>query len=106
MRLLLDENLPHRLRVVLEGHEVFTAAYAGLSGVSNGQLLARAASNRFDALVTCDTGMPNQHDPSALPLSIVVLHAPSNDLNDLLPLIPALLKTLNHLSPRSIAHVP
>lgn len=91
--------------LVLEGHEVFTAAYAGLSGISNGQLLTQAALKRFDALITCDTGMPDQHNPADLPVAIVVLHAKSNDLTDLLPLIPALLKTLGHLTPKSTAHV-
>ena len=27
MKLLLDENLPQRLRLLLVGHEVFTVAY-------------------------------------------------------------------------------
>jgi len=39
MRLLLDENLPHQLRLELPGHDVFTAAYMGLGGVENGELL-------------------------------------------------------------------
>ena len=52
MKLLLDENLPHRLRPLLLGHEVFTVAYMNWKGIENGSLLALAASNGFYALVT------------------------------------------------------
>ena len=52
MKLLLDENLPHRLRPLLVGHEAFTVAYMNWKGIENGRLLALAASNGFDAVVT------------------------------------------------------
>jgi hypothetical protein len=58
MKLLLDENLPHRLRPLLVGHEVFTVAYMQWAGIENGALLALAAANGFDALITKDNGMP------------------------------------------------
>jgi hypothetical protein len=29
MKVLLDENLPHRLRLALQGHDVATAVYMG-----------------------------------------------------------------------------
>jgi len=49
MKVLLDENLPHDFRHFLPGHEVFTAAYQGWTGLRNGELLARAAAEGFDA---------------------------------------------------------
>jgi hypothetical protein len=33
VKLLLDENLPHQIRLELPGHEVFTAAYMKWGGV-------------------------------------------------------------------------
>jgi hypothetical protein len=39
LKLLLDENLPHQMRRELPGHDIFTAAYMGFSGVENGELL-------------------------------------------------------------------
>lgn len=33
MRLLLDENLPHQMRLELPGHDVFTVACMGWGGV-------------------------------------------------------------------------
>jgi hypothetical protein len=44
LKLLLDENLPHRLRLLLVGHEAFSVALMQWDGIGNGKLLALAAS--------------------------------------------------------------
>ena len=62
MKLLLDENLPHRLRTLLTGHEAFTVAFMNWNGIENGRLLALAADNGFDALITKDCGIEYEHD--------------------------------------------
>jgi hypothetical protein len=43
VKVLLDENLPHQMRLELPGHAVFTAAFMKWSGIENGELLRRAA---------------------------------------------------------------
>ena len=42
MRILLDENMPHRLRTLLQGHDARTTAYQGWAGLANGALLMAA----------------------------------------------------------------
>lgn len=106
MKLLLDENLPHQLRHELPGHDCFTVTYMRWSGIRNGQLLLRAASEGFDALLTKDTKMPYEQNLTTLPLAVVVLNAPSNDIDVVRPLIPAILLALCNLPPRQITHVP
>jgi hypothetical protein len=106
MKVLLDENLPHGLRHHLAGHDAFTVAYMKWSGTKNGALLAAAAREGFEAFITMDNGVAYQQNPTALPVSVVILSAASNDIDDLLPLIPALQQCLAALSPRSIARVP
>lgn len=106
MKLLLDENLPHALRHHLQGHDPITVTYAGWSGKKNGELLRLAAAAGFDAMITMDDGVAYQQDPLALPLAIVILSAPSNDMEDLLPLMPSLHVRLGQLLPRSIVRVP
>jgi predicted nuclease of predicted toxin-antitoxin system len=105
MKLLLDENLPHRLRPLLIGHDVFTVAYMKWAGIENGALLALAAASNFDALITKDNGMPYEQNVASLPCSIVVLEAPSNALEDIKPLIPKLLDQLKSLTPKSVLRV-
>jgi hypothetical protein len=51
---LLDENLPQKLRLFLTGHEVVSVAYQGWAGISNGALIAAAEEAGFDAIITAD----------------------------------------------------
>src|SRR5688500_11740021 len=100
MKLLLDECLPLDLRHHIAGHDVFTVRYMKWSGLLNGALLARAAAEGFDAFITSDRAIEREQNRTDLPLAVVFLHARSNSLQNLLPLIPELLKALNHLTPR------
>jgi hypothetical protein len=102
---LLDENLPHQLRNELPGHDCFTVAYMGWAGLENGKLLAAAAGNDFDALLTKDANLQYEQNLVSLPVSVVILNAPSNDIEDIRPLIPELLRILASLPPRSLVHV-
>jgi hypothetical protein len=73
--------------------------------IENGALLAYAAAAGFDAVLTKDSKLQYQQYPANLPIAVVVLHAASNDIDDIRPLIPALLRALTMLRPKSIAHV-
>jgi hypothetical protein len=106
VKILLDENLPHRLRPLLIGHDVFTVAFMKWKGVQNGELLALAAADGFDVVITKDTGMPYEQNMEELPCSIVVLVAPTNELDDIRPLVPGLLDRLKTLPERSFTRLP
>jgi predicted nuclease of predicted toxin-antitoxin system len=106
MKLLLDENLPHQLRHELPGHDCYTVAFMGWGGVENGELLRHAAAAGFDALVTKDAGVQYEQNLVNLPLAAVNLHAPSNDIDDIRPILPALIQALTALVPNEIIHVP
>jgi predicted nuclease of predicted toxin-antitoxin system len=80
MKILLDENLPHRLRLKLAGHECFTVQFMNWKGIENGDLLSLAAQNGFDALITKDSGIPYEQHLAALPCAVVVLRARSNSM--------------------------
>ena len=102
MKLLLDENLPHQLRFEILGHECFTVSYMGWSGVENGDLLALASAAHFDALVSKDANLAYEQNLSNLPLAVLIIRSASNDISDILPLIPNLLIALTNLSPNAI----
>ena len=104
MRLLLDESVPRRLRRALPVHTVKTAVEMGWGGVKNGALLAAAAAE-FDAFITVDKNLPYQQNVAALPIAVVVLHAVSNELHALLPLVPRLEEALATLQPRTLVQI-
>ena len=80
MKLLLDENLPHKLRSLLIGHDCYTATWMGWSGIENGELLRRAADAGFDAFISNDRGLEHEQNQAALPVAVVVLLSKDNKL--------------------------
>ena len=105
MKLLLDENLPHKLRRELPGHEVFTVAFMGWAGVENGDLLRLAAQSGFNALITNDRGLEYEQNIATLPVAVVVLLAKRNTAEAVLPLCPMLIDALGRLRPRELVKV-
>ena len=104
MRVLLDESLPRPFAALLSGHEVRTVVAVGWSGKENGELLRLAAAS-FDVLLTADRNLEHQRNLTALPLSVVVLVAPTNRIESLTPLVPELLEVLNALPARRLVHI-
>jgi hypothetical protein len=74
------------------------------TGKANGELLQLAATD-FDAFLTADQNLEHQQDLAALPIAVIVLVAPTNRLESLVPLVPNLLQTLKTLAPRRLFHV-
>jgi hypothetical protein len=104
MRLLLDECVPKRLRRGLGGHEVQTVFEAGWAGVKNGALL-RAAEGLFEVLLTVDQGIEHQQNLTGLRIGVVIMVAPSNDIDDLHPLLPSVVEALGRIQPGQIIRV-
>jgi hypothetical protein len=99
MKLLLDEHLPHTLRLEIVSHDVYTVAYMGWSGIENGDLLSRAATAAFDAVVTNDHGFEFEQNLSILPIADVYLNVGANTIETLRAIIPELMIALNVLQP-------
>ena len=93
MRVLLDECVPRTLREQLPGHEVKTVAESGWTGVKNGELL-RLAAQRFDVLLTVDRNLEYQQNFLGAEVADVVIHAPSNDITALRPLMSKVLEAI------------
>ena len=106
MKLLLDENLPQRLRHELSGHDCSTVTYMGWNGIENGALLALAANAGFDAFLTKDENLRYQQNLVNLPLAVVVLQTPSNRIDDIRLIVPKLLAALASLAPRQVTEIP
>lgn len=94
MKVLLDVCVDHYVRKLLVGHDAYTARYMGWDYEKNGALLARAAANGFDVVLTVDKGMPGQHNPATLPLPVVVLNVNNNDAAEVAAGVAAALQLL------------
>ena len=90
MRVLLDEQLPRHLAREIAGQDVSTVQQRGWAGLKNGDLLRVAADAGFQILVTADRNLQFQQNLAQSQLGIILLVAPSNALEDLLPLVPNL----------------
>ena len=104
MRVLLDECVPRALRNELVGHDVRTVAEAGWAGVKNGELL-RLAATQFDLLLTVDRNLEYQQSFGGLALAVIVVHAPSNDIAVLRPLMPTVLAAIGEAKRGMVRHV-
>ena len=62
MRLLIDECIDERLRLLFPGREVETARYANLAGLKNGRLIEAAEEAGFDVPITADQNIPDQQN--------------------------------------------
>jgi predicted nuclease of predicted toxin-antitoxin system len=94
MRLLIDECVHERLRLLFSHHDCQTARFANLAGLKNGRLLQAAEDAGFDVLITVDQSIPDQQNLTGRRISLVILCGPTNRLRDLEPLVP--LRRLPH----------
>ena len=104
MRVLLDECVPRALRNDMSGHDVRTVAEMGWAGVKNGELL-RLAADQFDVLITVDRNLEYQQNFARLSRAAIVIHAPSNDISALRPLMPAVLAAIPETKPGVVTQI-
>ena len=106
MRVLLDENLDWRLvRYFDADFQVTTVSRQGWNGMRNGELLERAFAT-FDALVTMDRGIEHQQNLRKYMISVVLISAKSNRIQDVLPAMLKVNEVLREVQPGYVIHVP
>jgi predicted nuclease of predicted toxin-antitoxin system len=101
MKLLLDECTPKRLVRDFAQYEVHTVEQAGLKGLQNGALL-RAASTRYDVLITVDKNIPFQQKITTHSIAIIILSSRSNRYPELKMLAPQVLEGLLKIKPGEV----
>ena len=105
MKLLLDECLPRPLGRLFPEHKCRTVQEMGWFGKSNGALLSLAEA-QFDVFLTIDQGMEYEHDLTGRNIAVLLLTARSNQIEDLAPLVPAVLVALRGMRQGSFVQVP
>ena len=95
MKLLLDENLPKRLKEDFPEHNVFTARDMGWNGLRDAALLSKASGAGFRVVLTFDKNIRYQQNFSDFSIAVFILTARNNtylELTKLSPLVRRLLK--------------
>jgi predicted nuclease of predicted toxin-antitoxin system len=105
MRLLVDECIDERLRLLFPGHECETARFANLAGLKNGRLLEAAEEAGYDVLITADQNIPEQQNLSGRKIALVILCGPTNRLRDLAPLVPAAISAIASIGRRDVVRI-
>jgi hypothetical protein len=105
MRLLIDECIDQRLRLLFPAHDCQTAGFANLAGLKNGRLLDAPEAAGFEVLITVDQNIPDQQNLDGRTISLVILCAPTNRLRDLEPLVHAANLALDSIGPGRVLRI-
>ncbi len=101
-RVILDENLPVDLRLLLEEFLVVTVSYRGWGGIENGELL-RLVDGEFDVFVTGDKKLRYQQNLGKRRVAIVEL--PNTRFGDIERYISAVRNAIRVAEPGSYTRV-
>jgi predicted nuclease of predicted toxin-antitoxin system len=104
VKILLDECVDRRLDRDLAGHSVSTVPRRGWAGIKNGELLA-LAEREFDLFITVDRKIATQQDLTKFKIPVLLIRARTNRLEDIRPLVPELLKTLDRVTSGTLTTV-
>src|SRR3954469_4850788 len=104
MKILLDECVDRRFAKEPPGHFVKTVPQMGWATIKNGELLV-LAEKEFDVFITVDRNLSFQQNLPKFDIAVLVLHATSNRLADLKPLVPEILSTLPTLTKGKAVHI-
>ena len=72
MKILLDESVPQKLRLLIDrSHAISTTAFQKWSGLKNGALLTTAEESGFDLFVTADQELTYQQNFAERKLALI-----------------------------------
>ena len=94
MKLLLGENLPKKLKLDLQIHEVYTVSDKKWNGIKNGELIKLLLAENFEVLLTFDKNMEYQQNFVKYPIAVFVLNASDNTYETLRELAANILQML------------
>ena len=99
---ILDENIPRKLKTRLPGHRVATVPEMGWGGVKNGRLIA-LIDGTYEVFITADKNLRYQQNLRHRNLSII--EVPFNDAVRLLPIAPQILAAIEKSTPGSYEEI-
>lgn len=95
MKVLLDENIPKKLKTELSEYNVSTVQEMGWSGVQNGKLLDLLKEYNFDLLITADKNMKSQQNFKIYDVPVFVMNVTLLTYTHISALLPKLKEALD-----------
>lgn len=87
-KLLLDENLPKKLKYRFgDNFEVTTVPDHGWNSLQNGELLKAMFNSGIEYLVTADKNMSYQQNYRKWNIKLIILNTPDNQYEFVLPFV-------------------
>jgi len=105
MKLLVNECVDERLRLLFPGHDCQTARFANLTGLKNGHLLESAEAAGFDVLITVDQNIPDQQNLNLRSIALVILCGRTNRLKDLALLVPQAISAIGTIKAGDVVRI-
>lgn len=105
MKLLLDENIPRKLKNDLSEFEAYTVREMNWDGRRNGELLELMLDDGFEVLITADKNLQNQQNFNKYPIPVLTLNVKLLTYQHIVELLPELKKYLNSQLPNGSTFV-
>lgn len=105
MKILLDECIPRRCKNSFLDHECQTVPETGFAGQKNGHLLSLAEAAGFDLFLTMDKGLQYQQNLAGRSISVLIVRARSNRLEDLLPHLESCRSIMSSIRPSEVIRI-
>jgi len=104
MRILIDECVDPRVKLLFGDHKVATVHEQGWDTLEDGPLLT-VAQKEFDILVTIDGSLEFQQNLSKFQIGIIVAHVPKNQIAHYRVIHKDLLAAVDKVRPGEALHV-
>lgn len=83
MKILIDENLPLKLKESFgEKHEIYSAREMNWQGKKNGELLGLMTLAGFQCFITMDKNLPKQQNLDKFAITIFILRGLNNKIGN------------------------
>ena len=103
MKILLDENIPRRLKFDFDiDAEVMTVQELNWTGKKNGELLGLMTFEGFDFFLTLDKNLQYQQNLKRFSIRIIILEALDSKYQTLQPLMHKVTKAFSGKSPDQV----
>lgn len=104
MRVLIDECVDPRVKLLLGGHEVATVHEQGWDTLEDGPLLT-VAQKEFDVLLTIDGSIEFQQSLAKFQIGLIVVHVPKNQIAHYRLIEKELLSAIELAHPGAAIHI-